>query len=311
MAELLQAWTALSDTVKGAVIGAGVAASVGVLSAIVAFLGVVVNGFISRKNLAQQLAHDRDQKAGERRLALRRDIYLGVAQYIQDALSVLLELGDINRTEPQIMEAMRKSQHFVAKLHLMAQGDLLTAVSELTAAYSEALVAQRAGRIKIQRGLDALKALRSRIDWHRGNASQIVETLKAKTLAGTNSAEESDRLSKIHQFEYTEAERLAKLHDEQLVRWRRDLADHGASGMAAYRKVLPLVVPVVAAARKELGEEFDVAAYTRALQFRYTPSKEDMLKLYGLDEESVRILLQQPNPTALAESETTPPNLQG
>ena len=156
----------------------------------------------------------------------------------------------------------------------------------------------------MQNGLEGLKAMRARLEWHRGNASQIVEALKSKTLAGTNSAEESHRLIQIHQHETTEADRLAKLHDEQLVQWRRLLAGHGARGMLAYHKVLPLVIPVVAAARKELGEEFDVAAHKRALEMRYAPSEQDMLQLYGLDEESVRSLLQQPPPAALSESES-------
>ena len=65
---------------------------VAVLSPIITLISVGRSNAASRKNLKDQLAHDADQRDRERKMSLRREVYLQTAEALAHANTLIARL---------------------------------------------------------------------------------------------------------------------------------------------------------------------------------------------------------------------------
>ncbi len=262
---------AQSDTVKGAVLGA-----------FVAMVGIFINGVVSGWNTHRQLANDREQRAKERSLTLRRDIYLGVAQHMQDCLQTMLYLGDISLTHAQAFAKQRDSAHFVAKIHLMAHPAMVAAVIEATNALTAAIVAIRLERETVLRQRQEIDRLLARIQEHRRVAADVLNAIRARGIDGPIEKEKLDWMGKLHQRELAEANSVAKEHDALLVPLDEARAKLSILVAARQRECYPALIAVAGAARAELGEDINMTAYQQMVATAYAIDEPTMRRLHGL-----------------------------
>jgi hypothetical protein len=270
---LIDFWLLQSDTVKGAVLGAGVA-----------MVGVIINGLVSGWNTSRQLKHDREQRATERSISLRRDIYLGVAEHLQGSLLALQKLADLGLEVREIVDLQLRSAHFVAKLHLMGKPKLIESV----ALASKQLVAANF-RVRLARDVliaqnEKLKQLRARIEGHRKAAADAMAVFKSNALQRPPTAGETDRLAGIFKSESDEAERLAREHDTLFLDFKAKSAELWHKALTEQFSLYPQIISVAAAAREELGEEIDTSVYSRAMAVQPPPDLQLIRAFFGLKD---------------------------
>lgn len=265
---LLEFWNAQSDTVKGAVLGATVA-----------MVGVIINGFATAWNTSRQLAHDVKQRGEERALVLRRDIYLGVAQHLQARLRTISNLSDLTLEHREVFKDERDSAHYVAKLHLMGKPLLLEAVTTAGETINTAMVRVRIERQRLQQIEGTKTRLLQQITAHRKSAADAIAYFKSKGLESPVQADESSRIEQIIKAEFAKADELSEKHDALLEEYRHGVAALWIQVGEEQKALYPLLIPVIAAARAELGETIEMSVYERILR-----------DVRGVDPDSLRAL---------------------
>jgi hypothetical protein len=241
-------WLQQSDTVKGAVLGAGVA-----------MVGIIVNSLVSGWNTSRQLKHDREQRAAERKMALRREIYLNVAQYFQEGISALLMLPDVSLELREILAAQLKGGPSVAKIHVVAGPKLVEAVAGATNLLVPAILRVRIGR-------DRLLVMKRPIDQRR----KVIEELRA---AGTPEATQR-------------AEELAREHDRMFLEFAEQSAALYSQAFSESTQLKAHLVPVIAAIREELDERIDMTVYDRVLRLPAVMDMRTIRQLHGLSADA-------------------------
>ncbi len=246
---MVDIWAQQSDTVKGAVLGA-----------IVAMLGIIINGLISGINTGRQLAHDRKQRAEERALSLRRDIYLGVLEHLNNCSTALISITDSKLSYKEIFEKSTESAQFVAKLHLMAKPPLIRAVSDAMNQFMQALVRIRGERQKIERLLTDVENILQQSKSHRGLAGATVVTLRERALSPAPVGDEPALQRRFDQ-EHAAASALDAQAEAKQPAINRAGAELMAIAMNEKRALLPKLYAVAEAARAEIGESIDMTVY--------------------------------------------------
>lgn len=259
--DLAQWFSVQPDTVKGAILGAFAA----MLGAAFAVLGVAINAWVAHRNTGRQLEHDQRQRATERSLTLRREIYLGVMEHLAAGLDVIANLPDLGIPLRDLLQRWRNSSHFMAKLHLMAQPELLRAVTEANGATSSAILVLRPGRDRLEFARARIQLISTAVKDYQMASSRAMQALRDRELAGGVANEEAMRLIGLGERENERSREWADKQLEQEGRFNTELANFLNLMLTEQSKIIPLLVPVIAAARKELGEPFDPATYEHLL----------------------------------------------
>lgn len=263
----------------------------------VAIIGLIVNNIVTYKNTGRQLEHDRKKTAQQeardrekveatRRLDLRRDTYMGLAQHVYDTFVFLIALADIGLELKDIAVQRRSAQKFAAQVHLMAQPELVEATSLGLAAIDRAALQVRLRRDQVLSEQSKMLQLRKQIDEHRARANEAWKIFRQIGLEGKGTPPDFQRLEKIAKAEEAAAAPLAERHDEillhQLPRMQYEL---WTFAVARQHELIPAIHKIIAAARAELGESIDMSIYYRdmdKLREVAEANAESLRQLFGM-----------------------------
>lgn len=250
-------------------------------AAVVALVGYAINNVISYKNTGRQLEHDREQKHAERRLALRREIYLGVAANLQDSLFAIADYAWLHVDAAATQANWRKNAHFAAKLHLMAGGDLLRAYNAANIHVGSAMGPVIARRTELDEVKLRMSRLLDSIKNHDNAKERAWEALRERGREGTLDAATRARLETIIDGEHKAREQLAQEHDGLLTQLRASQRELMRFAQQKQLELYPLFVTVAKAARAELGEAFDAEAYEEVLRLTAVHATEAIERAFG------------------------------
>lgn len=237
-----------------------------IFGALIALTGVLLNTSVAGWNMGRQLAHDREQKERDRRLALRREIYQGMAAYLQDGLFAISDFAQLHLPRPQTQAKWRENAHFAAKLHLMAEGELLAAFTEANQQITAAVLTIVDERLPAEQMQAQLGRMLETIKAHENARDKALDTLKQKGRDGNLDPATTDRLTKISTFEHGNRDAVAKQHDELLNQIQVHQRRLNLMALEAQMQTYPALMQVAKQARLELGEAYDSAAYKELLR---------------------------------------------
>jgi len=236
------------------------------VAASVAVIGLIVNNIVTHLNTGRQLEHDREQKTKERSLTLRRDIYLGLAEYLYDSLVAISSFADLNLEHKEIINTWRKTGHYSAKLNFMAKEELLDAMSVVNEAITKTVVKVAGARQHLTDLQQNISVYDDFIKDHRNGKELALQALRQKNVEGLVTTEVSDRLLRMVAAEGDEAARLTNVQNSLRAQLKEKAAQLAILAICEQGNLYPLLVPVACAVRKELGETIDMAAYEKVLK---------------------------------------------
>jgi hypothetical protein len=259
MGDMLASWwtylDSLPELLKGTFLGS-----------IFTLVGVWATNRANQKNLRAQLEHDRDMRAKQHALDLRKGIYLEVAEILAFGLRSIVELNHVNRSSLDIFEQYASRGAGLAKIHVIASEKtaihLSSFVRDLEATFFELRLAHQAID-------DLIEEIRINVDLrdqcHRSRDS-LFAIFKQERLAGPLPEEKFRTLREDHQAEITNAQkyeherqklsaRLAPLHLEFT---KRCFLEHSRLSST----LLPLIVSV----RQDLELPIQSETYAAVLQ---------------------------------------------
>lgn len=273
MTDLWQWVTTQPDTVKGAI-----------FASTIAITGVILNNVVTAWNTGRQLKHDREQKSSERAIALRREIYLGVAQHIQEGINTITRCADLTLDHKTIFQAKSESAHFMAKMHLMAKPALLKAVAIADEAINNAIVRTRIRREAVLGIQKAVERQDQQLGLHHKAAMQLDQQLSAKRLAGDASNDEVSRLQGQLAHEAAKVDELLTALNASSTELKRSHYELFAFAWEEQRQIYPLLTAAVTAARDELGESIDMTVYKDLLTVEAPEYQANLKQLFGVPD---------------------------
>lgn len=243
----------LSDGLIGALIGGGATVLV----------SAITNYFVV-KNLAKQQAHDAKQKSEDRKLAMRRDVYL---QYVEDVHAVFEFLGDlqsrlISDDDASPFHVFQKSS---GKVWLIADKKNALLSRELTDVLSEAVFACIASSIDIRLAYGHYEELKRRAIAARAEAAEAEAAMKR---ANRETSAQADLQFLVHDYVEKNGWEIAtaKAFDEAFAESGPLRHEYSTVMSAELKPVTTLFVKLVNGLREEIGLEADEDAFIKVLR---------------------------------------------
>ena len=235
-------------------------------TALVSYITMKVSNGHSARQLAMQLKHDSEQKATERKAALRRDVYLPAAEatvQLNSRMGVLPQL-DFTKVDSQL--AFADFSAAMTKLQLVgepATAELAGAVmSDYGAAFMRSV--PKAAQIQLERAHAATQdALYNDAQLQ---VKRVLAEMTAFNEAGVADPNKFQRLERSFDFFSTQSQKHAdarQTHQEAANALQMAYLHH----VVATMKILSAkFVPLLVAVRHELGFDGELAQFQRMLE---------------------------------------------
>lgn len=219
-----------SPVVAGALIAALVGAS-----------SLVITSFVTLFVNWRTLRSDRKQKERERIFAVRRELYLGAADWAQSSIASLCALGTGNVSLQDALKETNKNSEIVSKLEVVGGAKTIEVAFAIAAMY--------------QQKYSELVPLRSGVDWRRGELNRLRE-------AGEKLRQDDNRWSDV------------KLrHDGVLLQQRVDVRKLGQQAYDAASDLANLSADLTLAMRADLSIPIKPDEYRKIIRDHLTVAR--------------------------------------
>lgn len=260
------------DTLTGVVIGSAFT-----------LMGVVLTNRTNLKNLRLQFDHDREQKAKERALSMRREVYLSVAEAVAAAMNTVARYGDLSLDDATLLADYRAKSDQIAKVHIIAtEATALRFVAfmrELGVVFIK-LNIQRAELLQIKAKMQFLNE-----QMHRSFAARdhYIELMKQFNVDGTMDDRRMSVLENGFQFEQSSALKAASDHDTHLESLRPKHLAFVELCQLENARLSKMLLPVIESVRSELEQPVDVALYAKVFDGAPVATRKDLEALFGVN----------------------------
>jgi hypothetical protein len=230
--------------------------------------------------LQTQLEHERELRAKERELTLRKEIYLAGVEALQAGASIITDLANLDIPQELIGKSYSEKAAAVAKLQVIATEatlrSLILAAAELTTAILE-LTAKRIPLGMLKRQIAMLDEQTASFAKER---DRMLELMRAHNIEGNT---DRHRYSVLQgNFDFEQRRVLESLEHHKKI--QRELAKRGSvfaqECYAASRKLGELFVPVVVSIRSDLEVPIDAKAYAELLQGLRTKQADEINRFF-------------------------------
>jgi len=198
----------LSDGVLGGVLGA-------VLGSGITLLGVWRQNVNSRAQVRMQLAHEAAQSDKERRMSIKREVYLAASVWTTESVQRIGALSEARFDADTISHAQEATEHIPAKVEVVGERRTV----EMCIAFGLALRVAFAKLVPLRKKGDELTAQAAAVRRHQ-------QTLKEGTPPWNAAAQEAGKLELDAGAAYRELgkEANAEMHNQILLQARLAVA---------------------------------------------------------------------------------------
>ena len=273
---------------------------------VVAIIGAAIAGMITtgsaaltlwatRKNLRIQLNHDRDQKKKDYDRAVKRDVYLGLAESISANLNLISGLANLDKEHADLFGTCEALQGQANKVHLVAGIDALSKLLVIQNAHGDAVMKLVAERNRMMELKNQMTAKRKAIEFQETQRDRYLEMVAMHQIDATPDTKRLTTLTDFFDFHNNKVIEIAKEHDlmrAKLLPWRAEFIEKCSKERVQLLNLLP---PLVAALRHELGLEIDATQYTELLAKSPFVSKEIVGAALGLSHDQVADTIESQN----------------
>ena len=229
-------------------------------------LGIWLQNRGHDRRLVRQLAHDREVKARERDLALRKEIYLDAAEAVQAAFNSLMSFPNLDIPNDKVMAAYTEKNAAIAKVYVVAKIETARAFANLLTEFTDAGMRLMIARAPLFGRKTYAKALEGYIQGWEKEAGRWLEEIKQFNVAGLVDQRRWSVLNSNLEAAQKAAKGLRQEQEkanEEVMRGSLSLFEAAISESARIQK---LVGPLVLAVRRELETADDEKAYGEILE---------------------------------------------
>jgi hypothetical protein len=225
--------------------------------------GVVLANRASDRRLRAQLEHDRDLKARERELSLRKDVYLAAAEAVSAGFYSVSRFADLRIPHEDLTKHYLEKAPAIAKVHVVAKEETAQAVLQFVGELSATFLRLFTKRYPLVAQQQQLAFLQQQIDRFGRERDRIVELMKQYNLDGIPDPRRWDVLQRNFEFERDRVDRTIKEHDSLAASHYSQALNYMKECVSETSRLGRLVVPTIVTVRRELDLPIDEAVYRR------------------------------------------------
>jgi hypothetical protein len=232
-----------------------------VIAAAIAAVTTILSNSNARRMLKMQLDHTRDQQEAQRKMQLRRDVYLPAIKAATSAPMILSDILDLEKPISSIQSTMKKISSELAGVHVIASEATLEAVTKYAAELSILVLGSMSMGINLRHKKSDVDAWSELITKEVDAGTRVTELMKEHNIYGGD-PENFPRLQRqwdLHSRQLAQWEEKRALHtkelNEQLIEQLRQLPDKMAP-------LIPLQARALVQIRRELEMPLDENFYT-------------------------------------------------
>jgi hypothetical protein len=268
---------------------------VAVASPIFTLITVWRSSAISRRNLRDQLVHDAQQRDLERKMSLRRDVFLEAAAALTHTNALVGRAANVDLDQNAIADEFANDLATVSKVHIVANDDtieaVMTYVNELGPAFME-MTRRRVPLAIRKRMIDTHVALMNKASADR---ERFIAIMQQYNLQGVRDKEKWDAVNVQAQYASEQFDSQRKNVDQLGIDQTKGQLEISERVMELAVRITRLLPDAVIAVRNEMRMPLDTIRYQRswALQREkmseaWAPVRSDIEKLIEKMEADAR-----------------------
>ena len=250
LAKFLQMFDAIPASFWGVVVGSFF--SIG---------GVALTNRASDRRLRAQFEHERKLKTKDREMALRKEVYLAAAEAIAAGLNAIGRFANLDLSIDQITAPYVEKAPAISKIHVIAQTETVTALSNFTGPLGSLFLTLFGQRYHLQRDRNTITTIDNQIAEFGKERDRILELIKQHNIEGVIDDRRWKVLQDNFDFEQNRIHAGIARRDElatalypRHLEFMRQCATHTA-------RLSQSLIPVLSAVRAELELPLDELAY--------------------------------------------------
>ncbi len=274
-----------------------------VIGSFFSILGVSITNRASDKRLHAQFQHELEQRAKERAIEVKKNIYLDAVAALALGLRTLGNMSDVYQPDEKLLGPVRDTENYaVMKVLVVASADTGRAFGKLNEGIKAGFAKLYPRRVELILKKQQLDACHIRIEGAAKEQDQILEQMKQKNLAG-----DVDQTSwgVLRQMFDAAGQRSLETSDRRNQLFKQLTAEQLEFGRECMRVTSELsrrFVPVLSHLRLELDLPVDVAVLQELVQ----DDKETVLAMEEAAKKFASMLGLDESPTASGKAPGAP-----
>jgi len=232
-------------------------------------LGVMLSNRSNTKRLIKQLSHDSTEKEKDRINALRKDVYLRVAEESAKVNGYLGKIPQLDPAKENIADGLSEFFGVAAKLQLISEPQTSNLIGELVTRYGEILMVLLAKASPIH---SLNTDIRIASDFYDRNQTEVSRALAEMTQLNESGEKNPARFSALERSFKAAQEAADNFHSKRSEAYAKHavaMRDYMITLFKEIQSVARLQMQLSAAIRNELNLATDMAAYEERLQANF------------------------------------------
>ena len=257
-------------------------------------IGAILTHLFGARILKKQLNHDSIEKDKERKLSIKKELYLETVEILAKTNSYLGSLVNANLKDTNISNGLQDLFISLSKITLIADKETVKVATDLSTEYQKLM-------FKLMKKLKSLSEIKSSLDIERNlfdksqkELDRVLMLMKENNESVTGSTERINRLNRTFDFEYKNSQgynnninKLNKQHTREQLVFIKDLIED-------IKKLSPLTTNLFYNFRRELEIDTDIQYFNDILnqqekivieeQQKFMDYLENLIKEFGKED---------------------------
>ncbi|WP_444884122.1 hypothetical protein [Microbulbifer sp. PSTR4-B] len=226
-------------------------------------LGASIGSFITIVGMWLANRYQLKSKKEDREHSLKSGIYLAAAEQLVTSKLMIMKLPNISQQE---MESSSAQGVATAKLTIVAENSTVQAVTELSAAIAQAILALVPEKLPLDNLRTDIQILSSQLDGNFQKQNQMLNEMTAYNLRGDSDPRLWKALQDNFDHYSSQIDHIVKSRDAKYTELNRAMKELFVKCMEASISLSELEVKAITCIRNELNMPFNESEYRKTIE---------------------------------------------
>ena len=272
--KIMEAFFALVKSIPGAVWAA-------IFASILTLSGVLVTNRANYKRMKEQLLHDAEERDKERKMDLRRQVYLEVAEAITANYTILNRFPDLTVTDSDLSKQFSNSAVSISKVNVIGSDRTIKAVSDLSLAISRKYLELTAKRLPLVQRQQEINMQNRFLTQSAAERDRMIELMKEYNLQGSEDKRLWNVINNNFEFEKKRCDEfIAKINELRRINSQGQI-QLSLECFEASKEISKFFIPAISAVREEMGIPFDADSFRKVLEGSWKLSQQSVSEFFN------------------------------
>ena len=254
---------------------------VAIIASLLTLSGVMATNRGNYNRLIKQLSHDAIERDRDRKMDLRRQVYLEAAEAITANYLIINKLPNLTITDSDLSKQFSDSAISISKVNVIGSDITVKSVTDLSSAISRKYLFLTAKRIPLVQRQHEINSQNGLLAQSAAERDRMIELMKDFNLQGAVDNRLWDVINKNFEFEKNRCDEYRnKINELQQINGQEQI-QLSLECLEASKEVSAFFVPAISAVRQEMDIPFDENAYRKTLEESWKAAQESVSEFFS------------------------------